>query len=171
MYKRQVYFYTGYILARPIFALAESVQRDRPLALTGLAVWAAINGAFVFFGYDDVPGVSLTLGLLGVGAVVTVSALLAKDDTLPVLRYCGRHSIVIYLAFFLPMVIARVGLLKGGWIPDVGTVSALVTVGAVIDALILYWVVRKTPLRFLFVRPAWLRLGAKQTKPVMQPAE
>src|SRR6185295_7743636 len=46
---RFVYFYTGYILARPIFALAESVQRDRPLAVTGLAIWAAINGAFVFF--------------------------------------------------------------------------------------------------------------------------
>jgi uncharacterized membrane protein YcfT len=118
-----------------------------------------------------VPGVSLTLGLMGVGAVVTVSAMLAKHDALPALRYCGRHSIVIYLAFFLPMVIARTGLLHGGWIADVGTVSVLVTAAGVMGALTIYWLARGTPLRFLFVRPASLELKSRPPAPVMQPAE
>ena len=34
------------------------------------------------------------------------------------LRYCGEHSIVIYLAFFLPMATTRTLLLQTGWIHD-----------------------------------------------------
>ena len=168
---RFVYFYTGYILAGPIFALASSAQKDRPLAICALVVWAVINGAMVFFDYDDLPGMSLALGLLGVAAVVGFSALLAKHDSLPALRYFGRHSIVIYLAFFLPMVIARLGMLKTAWIADVGTVSALVTAAGIFGALAIYWLVRRTPLRFLFERPERLTLKPKQPAPVLQPAE
>jgi uncharacterized membrane protein YcfT len=168
---RFVYFYTGYVLAGPIFALASNAQKDRLLAIGALMIWAAINGAMVFFDYDDLPGMSLALGLVGVAAVVTFSALLAKHDSLPALRYFGRHSIVIYLAFFLPMVIARMGLLKAAWIADVGTVSALVTAAGIGGALAIYWLARRTPLGFLFVRPELLKLKPKQPVPVLQPAE
>eukprot|EP01035_Chromulina_nebulosa_P040739 gene40740-55082_t len=36
------------------------------------------------------------------------------------LRYCGEHSIVIYLAFFLPMATARSLLLKFAGFLDIG---------------------------------------------------
>ena len=45
---------------------------------------------------------------------------------LNVLRFCGKHSIVIYLAFFLPMASTRTLLLKTGIIPDIGMVSLIV---------------------------------------------
>ncbi len=70
-------------------------------------------------------------------------------------RYCGRHSIVIYLAFFLPMAVARTVLLKAGVITDLGTISVLVTAAGVVSPLVLYWIVRNTWARFLFERPAW----------------
>ena len=44
-------------------------------------------------------------------------------------------------------------LLKTGWIADIGTISLLVTVAGVVGALVLFWAVRGTPLRFLFERP------------------
>ena len=36
--------------------------------------------------------------------------------------------------------------------------------------LLLYWLVRNTPFRFLFERPAWARVERKRA-PVLQPAE
>ena len=61
----------------------------------------------VFNGLAVLPFVSLGSGLVGAVAVVTISALMAKSDLFKPLRYCGRNSIVIYLAFFLPMAATR----------------------------------------------------------------
>ncbi len=60
---------------------------------------------------------------------------MARSDLFRPLRYCGRNSIVIYLAFFLPMALSRTLLLKTGWIADIGVVSLLVTATGVIGAL------------------------------------
>ena len=43
------------------------------------------------------------------------------------LRYAGQHSIVIYLAFFLPMAATRVALLKFAPDLDLGVVALIVT--------------------------------------------
>jgi len=154
---RFVYFYAGYALAPAVFRVAGHVG-DRPgLAIAGLVVWALVNGGLVFAGHADLPLVSLGLGAVGALAVVTVSALMAKTPVAEPLRYCGEKSIVIYLAFFLPMAVSRIVLLKTNLIPDIGTVSLLVTAAGVVGPLILYWIVRGTWFRFLFVRPGWAR--------------
>jgi uncharacterized membrane protein YcfT len=158
---RFVYFYTGYILAGRIFALAAKVQARPYEAVTVLALWAIANGVFVFQGYAELPLVSLALGLLGAAGIVRVSALMAKSDLFAPLRYCGQHSIVIYLAFFLFMAGSRAVLLKTGIISDIGTVSVIVTLCGVVGPLLLFWIVRRTPLRFLFERPAVFWLTSK----------
>ena len=71
------------------------------------------------------------------------------------LRYLGAHSIVVFLAFVVPMLIMRKLMMKYSLIADVGTVSLIVVVTSITGALLMYWAVRRTPLRFLFVRPAW----------------
>jgi uncharacterized membrane protein YcfT len=168
--RRFVYFYTGYIMAPHIFRLAALVQTRSAAAVAALAVWAIVNGALAFNGYGDLPFVSLTLGLAGACAVVAVAALMAKLRWLDWLRYCGQNSIVIYLAFFLPMAATRTILLKSGIIPDIGTVSLLVTGAGVVGALIWFWAARYTPFRFLFERPAWARLMPQRVR-MLQPAE
>jgi uncharacterized membrane protein YcfT len=167
---RFVYFYTGYLMAPRIFAFAQQAQTLPEAALALLGAWGLVNGVLVFNGYAALPFVSLALGLAGAVAVVTLAALLAASDLAKPLRYCGRNSIVIYLAFFLPMATTRAVLLKTGIIPDLGTVSLIVTTAGVIGALCWYWVVRGTPLRFLFERPAWAKLKPARG-PVLQPAE
>src|SRR4051812_44797337 len=167
---RFVYFYTGYVFASHVFALAARVQRMPGSALAGLAVWALLNGALVLAGYADRPFVSLALAFVGAGAVVVIAALMARSDLFRPLRDCGQNSIVIYLAFFLPMAAARIALLKSGIITDLGTISLLVTAAGVVGALAWYWVVRGTPLRALFERPVWARLKPARI-PAMQPAE
>jgi uncharacterized membrane protein YcfT len=168
---RFVYFYTGYLLAPRVFALASEVQAKPEAALAGLTIWGLINALLVFNGLAELAIVSLVLGMAGAVAVISVSALMAKSDLFKPLRYCGRNSIVIYLAFFLPMALARTVLLKTGWIADVGTVSALVTLVGVIGALAWFWAVRYTFLRFLFERPELFWLAPKKKALVLQPAE
>ncbi len=167
---RFVYFYSGYIFATRIFDFAAAVQRAPQAALGGLILWGIGNGVLVFMGYGDLPFMSLALGFVGAAAVVAVAALMANTDVFQPLRYCGANSIVIYLAFFLPMAVTRTVLLKTGVIPDLGTVSLIVTTTGVIGALCWYWAVRRTPLRFLFERPAWAKLQPVRV-PAMQPAE
>lgn len=166
---RFVYFYTGYIFAEQIFRFADGAIGRPWIAAAGLVAWALVNGTAVFGGVSELPGVGLLLGLAGAAAVVGISGLLSKSDLMAAIRYCGRNSIVIYLAFFLPMAVTRTGLLKVGVIEDVGTISLIVTASAVVGPLVLYWIVRGTPLRFLFERPAWARLGGRRT--TLVPAE
>jgi uncharacterized membrane protein YcfT len=164
---RFVFFTTGYLLAPQVFALAAAAQARPALALMGLAAWAFGNGLLVFLGLAELPLVSLALGLVGAMAVVSISALLALSDLAAPLRYCGRNSIVIYLAFFLPMALTRTLLLKTGVIADVGTISAIVTLAGVTGSLALFWAVRGTALRILFERPRRFWIAA----PALQPAE
>jgi uncharacterized membrane protein YcfT len=164
--QRFVFFYTGYLLAPQVFALAAAAQARPAAALGGLLLWGLLNGFLVYQGLAELPLVSLGLGLIGAMAVVSVSALLAKCGLARPLRYCGRNSIVIYLAFFLPMALSRTLLLKAGWIADVGTISCLVTICGVTGSLALFWTVRATPLSFLFERPQRFWIAAR---PVLQP--
>jgi hypothetical protein len=59
---------------------------------------------------------------------------------------------------------------EGFIITDIGTVSLLVTTGGVVGALVLHWLVRNTPFRFLFVRPEWAKIERKRAV-TLQPAE
>ncbi|MFL5155472.1 MAG: acyltransferase, partial [Microvirga sp.] len=97
-------------------------------------------------------------------------ALLTPTRVATPFRHCGRHSIAIYLAFFLPMAATRAVLLKSGLIDDVGLVSAIVTAVAVVAPLILERLVRETPLSFLFRRPAAFHIAPARA-PRLQPAE
>jgi uncharacterized membrane protein YcfT len=170
---RFVYFYTGYIFARQVFAFTARAQARPGLALCMLFLWGLFNGAMVFEGFAKLPIFSLALGLIGAAAVATVAALMARHDAFRALRYCGRNSIVIYLAFFLPMAATRTLLLKTGVISDIGTMSVIVTAAGVIGSLALFWAVRVTKAMFLFERPArfCLIFDPAPIRAALQPAE
>jgi hypothetical protein len=68
------------------------------------------------------------------------------------------------------MAASRVILLKTGVLIDLGTISLLVTIAGVVGPLVLFWIVRNGPARFLFERPAWAHFGTRRT-PAMVPAE
>jgi uncharacterized membrane protein YcfT len=87
------------------------------------------------------------------------------------LRYCGEHSIVIYLSFFLPMATTRTLLLREGWIHDIGTISLIVTVVGVVGALALWQMALAAGANFLFERPAAFWIAPKKAGPTLQAAE
>jgi uncharacterized membrane protein YcfT len=168
---RFVYIYSGYLFADYVFALSDRARAHPGLALSGLTAWALINGGLVALGWSELPIVSLTLGLAGACAIVTMGSLLARMHWLNALRFCGEHSIVIYLAFFLPMASSRTLLLKSGIIHDIGLVSLLVTMLGVVGALLIWRVALWTHANFLFERPDAFWIAPRKTSPSVQPAE
>ncbi|WP_349369869.1 acyltransferase family protein [Salinarimonas sp.] len=176
---RFVYFVAGWRLAPAIFRLAAAGQARPAAALACLAAWAAVNGALALATVEvsgatttlaALPVVSLALGAAGAAAIVVVSALLARTPAAAPFTYAGRHSIAVYLAFFFPMAATREILIRTGIVEDVGLVSLVVTLVAVIAPLVLERIVRRTPLSFLFERPAFARLTPRP-RAVVQPAE
>jgi uncharacterized membrane protein YcfT len=168
---RFVYFYSGYLFADQVFAWSDRA-RARPLwALTGLALWALVNGGLAASGLSERPLISLALGLAGAGAIVTMGTLLARAHWLNFLRFCGEHSIVIYLAFFLPMAATRTLLLRSGVIPDIGTISLIVTVAGVAGALALWRIALRLGADFLFERPAAFWIAPPKPQATLQAAE
>ena len=168
---RFVYFYSGYLFAHHVFALSDRARVRPALALAGLAAWALINGGLVGSGFSEWPLISLVLGLAGACAIVTIGTLLARAHWLNFLRTCGEHSIVIYLAFFLPMAATRTLLLRAGPIHDIGTISLVVTIVGVVGALLLWRVALAVGANFLFERPAAFWIAPKKPHATLQAAE
>src|SRR6202140_4740930 len=168
---RFVYFYSGYLFADHVFALSDRARARPGLALAGLALWALVNGGLVWFGFSEWPLISLLLGLSGACAVVTIGTLLARGHWLDFLRFCGEHSIVIYLAFFLPMAATRTLLLRTGLIHDIGTISLIVTLIAVFGSLAIWRIALAAGANFLFERPAALGIAPKRPPPAWRGEE
>ena len=154
---RFVYFYTGYAFAPYVFAFATYVIGHRRDAVLFLLAWALFEAVMVFFGYAALPVIGLCLAFIGALAVVTLSALLSTRDWAAPLRHAGQNSIVVYLAFFLPMAATRTVLLKFAPDLDLGLTALIVTAVAATTPLLFFAAVKNTQLSFLFSRPAWAR--------------
>jgi uncharacterized membrane protein YcfT len=167
---RGIFFFSGWYFAPRIFAFAAWVRANPGWGIAGLLAWAVGEEALVQAGVVTLPGISLVLGWAGALAVIAFAAVLARKEWLGFLRYAGEHSLVVYLAFFLPMDVARTVLLKTHVIADIGWMSLIVTVATFIGPLVLYELVKGTRLNFLFERPQAFRLEAPR-RPVLQAAE
>jgi uncharacterized membrane protein YcfT len=168
---RFVYFYSGYLFADTVFALSDRARTRPAVALAALALWSVVNGSLVKFGLSEWPVISLALGLAGAGAIIIIGTLLARAHWLTFLRYLGEHSIVIYLAFFLPMASTRTLLLKTGVIHDIGMISLVVTVAGVAGALAIWRIALWAGANFLFERPAAFWIAPQKASKALQAAE
>jgi uncharacterized membrane protein YcfT len=179
-----VYFYAGYVLSPAIFRLADWAGNNVMPALAGLALWAAVNAVLVFspgfrldpahieMGWAALPGIHLAAALAGSLAICVISALLVRIPFMDWLRWMGTRSLVVYVAFVLPMGIARTILLAVG-VDEPNLLSLIVMAVAIASPLILWWIVEKTGFgKFLFERPAWAHLpGTGRRKAAVSPAE
>lgn len=181
---RFVYFYAGYVFYQKFFIWAEFVGERFLLVAALLLVWGGANwfltstefsGAGQALKLADLPVLSLGLGLVGALMMISIGSIVLRIRWLGFVRWIGEHSIVIYLAFFLPMGVARVLLLKFGTdYLSTGSIAAIVTASAFIGPIVFYWLVQKTGLgKFLFARPDAMKLnGHKNTQSAqMHPAE
>lgn len=176
-----VFFYLGYAAAPLVFKLVEWVDANPAKSAYGLLLWAVANGLLVFspgyavltdhveMGIAALPGVRLVLAVAGSLALCVFAALLSRLKVMEWLRWLGERSIVVYLAFALPMGISRVVLIKLG-LTDTSILSIAVMVSAIVAPLLLLAAINWTGKgKFLFERPAWAHLpGTKGSR--WQPA-
>lgn len=180
---RFVYFYAGYVFATHFFAIAQWAKNHVMITMGLISGFLVINGALVLtpLHFDFLPEakshipnivgqykaahfpiISIILGFAGTISMVALTGLMAGKALFNPLKWVGSHSIIIYLAFFLPMAIARAVFIKLGIIEDIGTISLLTWITAFTGPIIGYWLIQKLNFgKFLFERPAWFRLPNK----------
>jgi uncharacterized membrane protein YcfT len=168
---RFVYFYSGYWFADTVFAFSAHMRRKPWFAVMALAVWAIADESLVKAGVSEWPVISLALGLAGACAIITIATLLARANWIGFIRFCGEHSIVIYLAFFLPMAATRTLLLHTHFVHDVGVISLTVTLVALFGALAIWQIALKVGANFLFERPDAFWIAPKKAARTLQAAE
>jgi len=153
-----VYFYIGAKAAPAILRFADNAMAFREAAVVLLILWAALNAVAVRLQIADWPGISFLLGSTGALAVITIAAIASLYRPFESLAYLGRHSLVIYLSFVIPMAAARVALVKLDISDNVDFLSIVVIAFAIGVSLALQSLVQGTPLAFLYRRPQWARL-------------
>ncbi len=172
---RFIYFVAGYLFASHIFAFATWARNHVSASAVGFVAWFIVNGLAVYWGIATWPVLSLALGAAGAIAIIITSSLISRITLFRFLTHLGANSIVVYLAFFLPMIIMRLGLLKFAPWMDVGTMSLISTIVGVAGPMIFYAIVRHTGIgMFLFHRPQWAIIAPKKpgsTKAALQAAE
>lgn len=168
-----VFFYTGYVAAPLVFRLVAWMDRNTAVAIATLVGWAVVNGFLVFspgheilpmetkMGLAAWPPLHLTLAVAGALALCISGALLSRFAVMEWLRWLGEHSLVVYVAFTIPMSLTRAVALKSGLITDTGLLSLTVLVVATASPVILYLVTQATGWGlWLFERPSWARIAA-----------
>ncbi len=161
---RYVYFFAGYWLAPIIFRATEQLWTRNVFAVLALLyIWSTGHSLAMLSTAIAFPGMSLVLGFAGCAAVITTAVLLARSGIAEWLRYLGANSIVVYLAFFLFMASTRglgLKLMPG---VNVDVLAVLCALAGVAGPVMLFWLVRNTPLSFLFRRPQWARFKAMES--------
>lgn len=153
-----LYFYVGHVFSGRFFALADWATTHRRTALAGLLVWAVINGVLVKLLLTEYLPVKLLAGFLGISAVVVIASLVSPHRWAGWLNMLGKHSIAVYLGFYLPMIVIVPALQASpiGVSPNAVATISLVSVISV--AVMVYHLANRFGLSFLYSRPGWARL-------------
>ena len=166
-----VFFYVGYAAAPAVFRFVEWAEKHVALSVGGLICWAIVNGLLVFspgyavmptamkMGLAALPPLHLLLAIAGALALCVMGALLSKVTFMNWLRWLGEHSLVVYVAFTLPMSIFRGVAMWSGLLTQTGPLSLAVLIVATTSPVILYLIIQRVGVgNFLFERPAWARI-------------
>jgi uncharacterized membrane protein YcfT len=183
-----VFFYLGYIAAPLVFRIVGLAERHPRLAVGGLLIWALIEGFLVFWpngtphpmgmemGLAAFPPLHLALAIAGAIALCVFGMFLMRFAFMEWLRWLGEHSLVVYLAFTLPMSAVRIIAMKSGLVTGTSALSVLVLLTSTAAPVVLYLLAKRFGVGgFLFKRPAWAHIpgtpGSSSARPVLKAAE
>ena len=162
---RFIWFLSGVYGASRIFELATWARANQGKALGLAALLYAAVATVVFSGLVEIRALELLMGYAGGIASIMTIAVLTDMGLTGILSFIGHRSLYVFLSFFVPMAAMRVGLIRfAGW--ENGDLITIVTFAvALAGPLVGYEVLKRTPLAFLFVRPAMFRLKDEPARP------
>lgn len=154
---RYVFFYVGYVFSSRFFQLADWVEQHTAKSVFCLVAWIIVNGAAVYLGVDKAPLISIALGLAGAMAVVVVAVLLEKQSVFNWVRYLGENSLIVYLGFYWPMILASHILISQFPVSGYnGLFTVLVSIAGIAGSVLVFQLVRRIQwMAWLFRRPRW----------------
>ncbi|ABS63249.1 acyltransferase 3 [Parvibaculum lavamentivorans DS-1] len=156
---RFIWFVTGVYGAKQIFQLADWA-RVYPAKAAGLAMLMLVCVSTVVFSHlVDIRAVELLMGFAGAGSAIVLVSLLANRGLAGPLAYVGQHSLQIFLSFFLPMAVMRIGLTRLG-LENGDLITLISVIVAVATPILAFRLIEKTPFDFLYNRPDMFRLIA-----------
>ncbi|HEY6024582.1 MAG TPA: acyltransferase family protein [Pseudolabrys sp.] len=166
-----VFFYVGYAAAPVVYRVVAWAESHIALSIAGLLLWALCNGLLVFspgysimpvetrMGFAALPPLHLLLAIVGALALCVLGALLSKLSFMNWLRWLGEHSLVVYVAFTLPMSIFGGLAMWSDLLTDTGPLSFAVLIVATASPVALYLIVQRLGFDvFLFERPRWAHI-------------
>jgi uncharacterized membrane protein YcfT len=118
-------------------------------------------------GLAALPPLHLLLAIVGALALCVGGALLSKLSSMNWLRWLGEHSLVVYVAFTIPMSVFRAAAMWSGILTQTGPLSLTVLVVATVSPVVLYLIIKRAGFgAFLFERPAWAHIAeSRPSKP------
>lgn len=160
---RFIFFLVGLHASRLVLDFANWTNRHKVIALgiaaLGLtAVFVLQNNAVIEPRFDQ-----LCAALYGATAVIAFMAAFSGAAIMRPFTFVGEQSLTVYLAFFLPGAVLRIGLEKTGLIENGDVIAGLAITGAIVIPLLGARLLANTPLAFLFTRPALFRLEETKT--------
>jgi len=177
-----VFFYAGYVFAPWIFKLVEKAISAPKAAQAALILWAAINAYLVFtptfvaapvhftMGLAEMPAIRFALAITGSISLCVAAGLLTRGKWMSWLNFIGKRSLVIYVAFALPLSFSRIVLIKLNLASDTTLLTISTMLIALVMPLLAHWMIEKIGFgRFLFTRPEWAtlqRMGEKSDHPI-----
>ena len=172
-----VFFYSGYIFAPMIFKLVDQVIAAPITATAALVAWGLLNGTLVFsggflaepthftMGIAEFAPIRFALALSGSVALCVLAGLLAQFKWNNWLGFIGKNSLVIYVAFVLPLGFSRLALVKLDLITDTTALSMVTMLIAIVVPLVGHWVIKRIGFGgFIFDRPNWATLPESREK-------
>lgn len=155
-----VFFLAGYAGVLQVFQFSRAIPDRAPDMVRALAVWFGVHTAFVAFGIAGLPIVSLILGFAGIFAIIAAGIILSWIPSAHFVGEVGRHSLAVYLGFYIPLHFLQTILSTEQFIiiPDAGTASLLTGAAALTISMAAYRRAMETPLYVLYVRPRMVRL-------------
>jgi uncharacterized membrane protein YcfT len=153
-----IYFLFGIYGAGIVHRITNYFEDNLKAAFLALAGFILLDCVMVFMNWWNKPFLSLLFTSFALIAVIALGILANKTGKLAFFAFAGKNSLVIYLGY-VPFVVLTLGLLKKTPLAtDFSSLSLLAWGAGVFGALGLWFIVRKTPLSFLFERPKWLKI-------------
>ncbi|MEQ9520763.1 MAG: acyltransferase family protein [Parvibaculum sp.] len=150
---RYIFFLAGWHGSKFFFDVAAFARENVTRVIAGSTAAFAMVLFFVEAGIADKPLFGLLAAFGGSIATIALLSVAADRGYLGWLAYVGKRSLYVYLAFFLPGAVVRLGLMKTGFIENADAIAAIATIIAVASPLIAALIIERTPLAFLFTRP------------------
>lgn len=153
-----IFFLFGIYGAGIVHRVTDYFEANLKAAILAIFVFLPLNYLMVVMDWWNKPFLSLILTSYSLAVVIALGILANYSGRFSFLAFAGKNSLVIYLSY-VPFVILILGLLKKTPLSNDFSSLSLIAWGAgVFGALGLWFIVRKTPLSFLFERPKWLKI-------------